>query len=116
MLLVLAFLFAASAAERTHTVALKMAESNEFPGGRGRGRGYELNKWLEDNPNRRRTVGGEGISRDEVIEEMGKVVKRSTGTQWEEQERPVCVVGPNNHLRTGGRRGGGIARGQLIGL
>ena len=105
----------AAAAADAYTVALKMAESNEFPN-RGRGRGYPLNKWLEENPNRRRTVGGEGISRDEIIEEVGKVVKRSTGTQWEEQERPVCVVGPNNHMRTGGARGGGIARGQLIGL
>ena len=65
----------------------------EFPN-RGGGRGYALNKWLKENPIKRRTVGGEGISRDEIIEEMGKVVKRSTGTQWE--ERPVCVVRPNN--------------------
>jgi len=50
-----------AAAADAYTVALKMAESNEFPN-RGRGRGYALNKWLEENPIRRRTVGGEGIS------------------------------------------------------
>ena len=74
-----------AASDAYTVVALKMAE---YP---NRG----LNKWLG------RTVGGEDISRDEVIEEMGKVVRRSTGTQWE--ERPVCVVGPkfNNHMRTG---------------
>jgi len=73
-----------------------MAEPNS-----GRGRGYALNKWLKENTIKRRTVGGEGICKDEIIEEMGKVVKRSTGTQWE--ERPVCVVRPN--MRTGGARG-----------
>jgi len=92
------------AAADAYTVALKMAEWNdEYPNRRG----YcaLMNKWLEENKiRRRRTVGGEGISKDEIIEEMGKVVKRSTGTQWE--ERPVCVVGPkfNNHLRTGEAR------------
>jgi len=76
----------------TNTVALKMAEWNdEYPNRRV----YcaLMNKWLG------RTVGGEGISKDEVIEEMGKVVKRSTGTQWEKQERPVCVVGPKLEKR-----------------
>ena len=90
------------AAAEAYTVALKMAESNdEYPNRRGY---CALNKWLEENKIRR--VGGEGISKDEIIEEMGKVVKRSTGTQWE--ERPVCVVGPkfNNHImRTGETRG-----------
>ena len=92
-------LHCAAAAADAYTVALKMAESNEFPN-RGRGGGYALNKWLEENQIRRRTIGGEGISKDEIIKEMGKVVKRSTGTQWE--ERPVCVVGP---MRTGEARG-----------
>ena len=87
-----------AAADAYTVVALKMAEWNdEYPNRRG----YcaLMNKWL------RRTVGGEGISKDEIIEEMGKVVKRSTGTQW--KERPVCVVGPkfNNHMRTGEARG-----------
>ena len=92
-----------------------MAASNEFPDmNRGRGRGYRSAQWLEGNKNRRRTVGQGQISGDEVVEEVGK---RSTGTQTEEQERPVCVVRPNNHLRTGGAPAGmGIARGQYIGL
>ena len=97
-----------------------MAASNEL--GRGRGRGYELNEWIKEHPILRQP-GGVEISRDEVhIEEMGKVVKRTTGTQTVEgskiwpQEKPVCVVRPNNHLRTGGRRDGGIGRGELIGL
>jgi len=100
----------------SESVALKMAESNECPGGRGRGRGYELNKWSKEHPTLRQP-GGVGISRDVFhIEEMGKVVKRTTGTQWEEQEKPVCVVRPNNHVKTGGRRDGGIGRGEVIGL
>ena len=84
-----------------------MAESNEL--GRGRGRGYELNEWSKQHPTLRQP-GGVGISRDVFhIEEMGKVVKRTTGTQWEEQKKPVCVVRPNNHFKTGG----GIGRGEV---
>jgi len=94
-----------------------MAASNEL--GRGRGRGYELNEWIKEHPNLRQP-GGVGISRDVFhIEEMGKVVQRTTGTQtvegstiWPHAEKPVCVVRPNNHVKTGG----GIGRGEVTGL